>query len=85
VSTLEAEPPSPNGCPPAIGCSKSPPVPDKHLLTIESGISVDQTATMRDRRLQLVVPHAIHATYTPEQRTWLWTLRAFLEFAKRTQ
>jgi hypothetical protein len=60
-------------------------VSDKHLLTIESGISVDQTATMRDRRLQLVVPHAIHATYTPEQRTWLWTLRAFLEFAKRTQ
>jgi len=60
-------------------------VPDKHLLTIESGISVDQTSTMRDRRLRLVVPLPIHATYTAQQRQWLWTLRAFLEFAKITQ
>jgi hypothetical protein len=60
-------------------------VSEKHLLTIEAGISQDQTSTMRDRRLQLVVPHAIHATYAPVQRKWLWTLRTFLEFAKRTQ
>jgi len=60
-------------------------VPDKHLLTIESGISVDQTSTMKDRRLQLVVPLPIHATYTAQQRQWLWTLRAFLEFAQFTQ
>ena len=60
-------------------------VPDKHLLTVESGISLDQTATMRDRRLQLIVPHAIQATYSAEQRAWLWTFRSFLEFARRTQ
>lgn len=60
-------------------------VPDKHLLTIESGISVDQTSTMHDRRLQLVVPLPLHVTYTAQQRQWIWTLRAFLEFAKVTQ
>ena len=60
-------------------------MPDKHLLTVESGISLDQTATMRDRRLQLIVPHAIQATYSAEQRAWLWTFRSFLEFARQTQ
>lgn len=54
-------------------------IPHKHLLTLEPGISVPQTAQMMDAALQLVVPWAIHATYTEDQRRWLWALRDFID------
>ena len=53
-------------------------IPDKHLLTLEPGISEQQTGQMINSRLQLVVPQAIQETYTGEQRTWLLTLGDFI-------
>ena len=52
---------------------------DKHLFTLEPGISENQTDQMRSSRLQLVVPRAIHETYGADQQKWLMSLSDFLE------
>ena len=51
---------------------------EKHLLTLQPSISRNQTDAIRARRLQLVLPMELHATYAPEQQTWLWSLQDFL-------
>lgn len=53
-------------------------IPRKHLLTLEPGITEPQTAQMEASALQLVVPQAIQATYTPAQRDWLWSVGDFI-------
>ena len=58
-------------------------IPDKHLLTLEPGISEPQTSQMRDSSLQLVVPQGIHGSYTVVQRAWLWNLREFVRDMKQ--
>ncbi|MBS0505263.1 MAG: restriction endonuclease [Proteobacteria bacterium] len=54
-------------------------IPEKHLLTLEPSISVNQTDEMQQRRLQLVLPRGIHGTYAPEQQRWLMTLGGLTE------
>lgn len=49
-------------------------IPDKHLLTLEPSISTNQTDEMQQRRLQLVVPSRLHASYTETQRSWLMSV-----------
>lgn len=60
-------------------------IPRKHLLTLEPGISEQQTSRMEASKLQLVVPRSIHATYTAHQRGWLWTLEQFIHDTERRQ
>ena len=57
-------------------------IPEKHLLTLEPSISVQQTDQMQGSKLQLVVPEPIHVTYSEDQREWLWTLRGFIEHVR---
>lgn len=57
----------------------------KHLLTLEPSISTNQTNEMRSRQLQLVVPARLHDTFSPSQRTWLWSLERFTEHLKELQ
>ncbi len=57
----------------------------KHLLTLEPSISVNQTTEMRTRAVQLVLPAAIHDTYTSVQRDWLWTVSQFIEHVRELQ
>lgn len=54
----------------------------KHLLTLEAAISTTQTQEMQDKKLQLVIPKEIHATYTPEQQNWLMPVVTFLELVQ---
>lgn len=54
-------------------------IAEKHLLTLEPGISVAQTDQMREARLQLVVPAQVHSRYTEAQRARLWTLGTFID------
>lgn len=55
----------------------------KHLLTLEPAISAAQTEEMKSKRLQLVLPVRLHATYTAEQRTQLLSVDDCLsEFAQ---
>ncbi len=60
-------------------------IKDKHLLTLEPGISEDQTNEMKANRLRLVLPTGLHATYKPAQRAWLMDIGAFIRLAKNRQ
>ena len=54
-------------------------IPEKHLLTLEPGISVLQTRQMEDADLRLVVPSSIQDSYTDDQKDWLLNLDRFIE------
>jgi hypothetical protein len=57
----------------------------KHLITLEPGISENQTAEMKDQNLQLVLPAELHETYTDGQKDWLMTLEEFINVVKDRQ
>ena len=57
----------------------------KHLCTLEPGISTKQTDAIRNRLLTLVIPTALHKTYTSDQRKELLSLEHFLEFVREKQ
>jgi len=57
----------------------------KHILTLESAISINQTNEMKHNSLQLVVPQKIHSTYKPEQQNWLLTMNDFIYLVKQKQ
>ena len=54
----------------------------KHLITLEGAISENQTNEMISRKLQLVVPKEIHATFTENQQSWLYSVEDFLNEVK---
>lgn len=53
-------------------------VPVKHLISLEPGISENQTSEMRARQVQLVLPRSLHTTFRESQRPWLMNLGEFL-------
>jgi len=57
----------------------------KHLLTLESGISISQTDEMKDKSLQLVIPQSVHRTYKPIQQDWLINLNEFIDLVRAKQ
>ncbi|HAT2126353.1 TPA: restriction endonuclease [Legionella pneumophila] len=57
----------------------------KHLITLQPAISEDQTNEMRNKELQLIVPEALHPTFTDNQQKWLITFSAFVEEIKQVQ
>lgn len=65
--------------------SEADRIEKKHLLTLESAISENQTNEMIDKKLQLILPEPIHDTYTPGQRSWLYTVKIFIEEVKEKQ
>lgn len=56
-------------------------VPFKHLVTLEAGISEQQTDEMRGHQLQLVVPAQILPSYKEQQRPYLLCVQDFVDFA----
>ena len=58
--------------------SEAARISEKHLLTLEPGISENQTNEMRAKNLQLVVPRKIQATYKVSQQNWLMAVSEFL-------
>jgi hypothetical protein len=57
----------------------------KHLLTLETSISGSQTNEMIEQRVQLVVPRSLHATYSNDQRAWLYDVRGFTDLVHARQ
>ena len=57
-------------------------VGQKHLLTLEPGISSNQTSEMRAAELQLVVPEAIQPSYGPDQQDWLFSVGELIAVIK---
>ena len=58
--------------------SEAQRIPNKHLLTLEPGISENQTLEMQVNNLQLVLPAGLHETYRDTQRDWLMNVRDFI-------
>jgi hypothetical protein len=65
--------------------SEAQRIPNKHLLTLEPGISENQTDEMQAKRLQLILPAQLHATYREKQRSWLFSVQDFLNVVKERQ
>lgn len=57
----------------------------KHLLTLETAISTNQTDEMLANQLQLVVPRSLQSTYTPAQQSWLIDVAAFVSLVLERQ
>lgn len=60
-------------------------IEDKHLLTLETAISIQQTNEMAAKRLQLILPRSLHQTYTAEQRAWLMDIAGFTSLVRERQ
>jgi hypothetical protein len=60
-------------------------IAEKHLCTLEAGISVKQTAEMQRQKLALVIPESLHETYTSAQREKLLNVGAFIELVRSKQ
>jgi hypothetical protein len=65
--------------------SEATRIETKHLLTLEPGVSTNQTDEMQAKRLQLVVPTGVQKTYTDAQRGWLIDVRAFVHLVRNQQ
>lgn len=65
--------------------SEAKRITDKHLFTLQPGITQNQTDEMIASRLQLIVPQSVHSTYTEKQRQWLWNIERFVERARNNQ
>lgn len=60
-------------------------IENKHLLTLEAAISTHQTDEMISKHLQLVIPRAIHKTYTIAQQEWLMDVTSFIAMLQSRQ
>ena len=65
--------------------SEADRIADKHLLTLEAGISTNQLDEMRSRRLHLVIPLEIQSTYPESQRENLMSVSSFIEMLQFRQ
>jgi len=60
-------------------------IPEKHLLTLEPGISENQTAEMRSEHVQLVIPSTLQQSYTSKQQKDLIDLKTFIKLVLERQ
>ena len=65
--------------------SEAQRIEQKHILTLEPGISDNQTDEMQAKHLQLVIPRRLHSTFRPRQREWLMTVADFLSVVRARQ
>ncbi len=57
----------------------------KHLVTLEPGISTNQTDEMKAENVQLILPAGLHGTYTSSQQAWLMKVGDFIELVAYRQ
>lgn len=60
-------------------------IANKHLLTLETAISTNQTDEMVAKHLQLVLPRGLHNTYTLQQQAWLMDVTRFTALVRERQ
>ncbi|MER9215880.1 type II restriction endonuclease [Mesorhizobium sp. M0663] len=65
--------------------SEAARIDQKHLLTMEPGISENQTDEMRAKQLQLVLPRKLHETFKVSQQAWLMDVAGFLALVAMRQ
>ena len=62
--------------------SEAQRIENKHLLTLEPGISENQTDEMRTKHLQLVIPAKLHSSFRPAQQQWLSNVDSFIRLVE---
>lgn len=65
--------------------SEADRISHKHLLTLETAISANQTQERQSKKLQLVLAKQLHSTYAAHQQAWLMDLAAFTEMVRGRQ
>ncbi len=65
--------------------SEAARIREKHLFTLEPGISENQTAEMQANSLRLVLPKGLHGTYRDNQQEWLMDLEGFVNLVRSQQ
>ncbi len=65
--------------------SEAKRIDNKHLFTLEPGISENQTAEMAENKLTLVLPKSLHDSYKPAQKAGLMELSDFIGLARNRQ
>lgn len=65
--------------------SEAERIEHKHLLTLEPGISENQTDEMQAKHLQLVIPRPLHSTYRLTQQAWLMSVTDFIPIVRGRQ
>ncbi len=65
--------------------SEADRIPQKHLITLEPAISVNQTDEMFAQNLQLVIPQSLKETFTVSQQKNLLNLQDFLTLVRQRQ
>lgn len=65
--------------------SEAQRIEEKHILTLEPGISENQTDEMQAKHLQLVIPRRLHSTFRSRQQEWLMTVADFLSVVRARQ
>lgn len=58
---------------------------EKHLFTLQRGVSSNQLREMHDEHLTLVVPEANKALFVPELRHTIMSLSEFIAMVKERQ
>ena len=58
-------------------------VPQKHILTLQKGISENQLLEMEKQNVTLVVPTSLHVDYPPSYRQKLLSVEVFVERARQ--
>lgn len=61
---------------------EAPRVKHKHILTLQKGISIQQTREIRKSNVTLVVPKSLHAEYPREVRSELLSVEKFIRNLK---
>lgn len=56
-------------------------LPNKHLLTLQQGITANQLDEMQRAGLTLVVPKDYHSLYPKTHQDRLWTVEKFIQYA----
>ncbi len=65
--------------------SEADRIEQKHLITMQPAISLNQTAEMRQQKIQLIVPAPLFETFHETQRIHLINLTDFIKLIKEKQ
>lgn len=60
-------------------------IEEKHLFTLEAGISKEQTEQMASLNVVLVLPQSLHRTYQPQQHSVLLNVSTFIALVRARQ
>lgn len=60
-------------------------IPQKHLFTLQQGISGNQLKEMKASGVTLVIPKPYLSSFPKEHRADIWTLEAFVRYVGRVQ